>query len=255
MNKREFRREQIYEKIEENNFCSVKSLMELTKSSESTIKRDLDILEKNGKIQRLRGGAIPVQTDKELPQFDSRIDINKDAKEVIAYKAASMIEDYDTIFIDSGSTLSRMLKYIKAKHITIFTNSISIVIDYINNNYDFDLNIIAGKVSSGHMTVSGIQTAYEIDELHFDKVFLSTAYMNIEYGIVDDSFNNKAYKSKLTKRGKTIILCADSSKLKAWEKMKCIPYKEIDYWITDIYLQKDLCKKIEDFGVVIYREG
>ncbi|MBR3228478.1 MAG: DeoR/GlpR transcriptional regulator [Erysipelotrichaceae bacterium] len=255
MNKVFIRREKIAEEVAKAGIISPKEIAKNLNVSYATIKRDLIVLEEEKKILRARGSVVPAHTDSSLPQFEKRVKANRAAKEVIAMKAASMIEDNDVIFMDSGTTILSILKYINRKNITIFTNSIPIVMEAVEEEYDLDINILPGKVLKGHMTICGLATANEIDGLYFDKCFLSAPYLNFDYGVLDERLDNKLIKQKLVSHCKTVILCADSSKLKGWEMMKCIPYSNINYWITDRYLENDLYRSIKEYGVEIFREG
>lgn len=255
MNKAVIRREKIVEEVIKAGVMSPKDIAEKVNVSYATIKRDLIVLENEKKIIRARGSVVPSHSDSSLPQFETRVKANRAAKEVIAMKAANMIEDGDVIFMDSGTTVLSILKYINKKNVTIFTNSVSIVMEAVNEESDLDINILPGKILKGHLTISGLATADFIDDLYFDKCFISGPYLNYDYGVLDERLDNKLIKQKLVSHSKTVILCADSSKLKGWEMMKCIPYSNIDYWITDRYLENDLYRQISELGVEIFREG
>ncbi|MDO4474013.1 MAG: DeoR/GlpR family DNA-binding transcription regulator [Eubacteriales bacterium] len=255
LNKRNIRREAICDEIAKKQYCSVHDLMARFKVSESTIKRDLDLMETQGKVKRVYGGVFLVESQTDLPSFQQRAKVSREAKEVIAKKAAEMICDGDVIFLDAGSTINYMLKYIKAKDIVVFTNSVSIILEMVNNDYDFEVNVVSGKLLKNHSTIMGIQTINEIDGLYFDKVFLSSAYIDFDYGVLVDTYNEKMYKSKLVKCSNTVILCSDSSKIKSWNKMKCIRFDDIDYFITDKYLPLDIFQRIKKQGTEVVRVG
>ena len=255
LNKRSLRREAIYDEIEKNQYCSVHSLTERFNVSESTIKRDLDLMEEKGKVKRVHGGVYLLEAQSDLPSYGQRAKVSREAKEVIAKKAAEMICDGDVIFLDAGSTINYMLRYIAAKDIILFTNSVSIIRDIVDGDYAFEVNVISGKLLKSHSAIMGIQTINELDGLYFDKVFLSSAYIDFDYGVLVDTYNEKMYKSKLVKCSDTVVLCSDSSKIRNWNKMKCILFQDIDYFITDKYLSLELCQRIKKQGSEVVRVG
>ena len=88
-----------------------------------------------------------------------------------------------------------MLRYIAAKDIIVFTNSVSIIRDIVDGDYAFEVNVISGKLLKSHSAIMGIQTINELDGLYFDKVFLSSAYIDFDYGVLVDTYNEKMYKA------------------------------------------------------------
>ena len=104
------RHAQILEIIKEKKFVSVSALSQVLYTSESTVRRDLIVLEKNGLIQRTRGGAIYMEATKlEWPLMFKR-QANMEKKQRIADLAADFIKDHQTIFIDSSSTCMILAK-------------------------------------------------------------------------------------------------------------------------------------------------
>ena len=118
------RRLQIAELLEQN---EVVSLDEFCKSlggvSESTVRRDLKTMEKEGEITLLRGGGACLKRGSyEVPVL-SKKSKNVKEKDGIAKVAASLVNDGDSIYIDSGSTALDMVKYLKDKNITVVTTN------------------------------------------------------------------------------------------------------------------------------------
>ena len=118
------RRLQIAELLEKN---EVVSLDEFCKSlggvSESTVRRDLKTMEKEGEITLLRGGGACLKRGSyEVPVL-SKKSKNVKEKDGIAKVAASLVNDGDSIYIDSGSTALDMVKYLKDKNITVVTTN------------------------------------------------------------------------------------------------------------------------------------
>ena len=98
--------------------------------SMATARRDLDILESEGIIHRVYGGAVPAQTDREdpsIPRWERRRQEGLTQKESIALRAVEMIPDNCTIYLDSGTTLYEVAKCLVGRsNLTVITNSLRI---------------------------------------------------------------------------------------------------------------------------------
>ena len=118
------RQEQIIEILEKHKSISVTKLAGLLYVSQPTIRRDLSLLEHQGKVQRTHGGVVlRKMSDAEIPLL-FREEQNNSAKKAIAEKAAMLIHDGDVIFMDASSTVSYLIPYLeKFNDLIVITNS------------------------------------------------------------------------------------------------------------------------------------
>ena len=118
------RQEQIMRILEKSRSISVAKLAQLLYVSQPTVRRDLSILEEQGKVQRTHGGVVLRKvSDAEIPLM-FREDQNNVSKKIIAEKAAKLIHNGDVIFLDASSTVSYLIPYIeKFQDIIVVTNS------------------------------------------------------------------------------------------------------------------------------------
>ena len=119
------RQKQILDIIEESGAVSVRALVKMLYVSEATVRRDLAELEKQGAIKRNFGGAVSTrEVNRQVPLF-IREALNSSSKNEICRKAAELVKDGDTVFIDGSSTAQHLVKYIShLKDITVVTYSI-----------------------------------------------------------------------------------------------------------------------------------
>ena len=105
---------------------SVTELVKKLGASESTVRRDLNSLDSEGLLKKIHGGAVSIEEI--ISRHDYRVNIrqsiNVDEKNEIAKYAASLIEENDVIYIDSGTTTELLINYIEASNITAVTNGI-----------------------------------------------------------------------------------------------------------------------------------
>src|SRR3712207_7537207 len=102
-------------KITAENYVALEDLMQLLSSSESTVRRDLDELEREGKLHRVHGGAELFHSLQEELSNQEKSVKNSQIKERIAQKAAELIFDNDVIFIDAGTTTEFLLPFLDRK--------------------------------------------------------------------------------------------------------------------------------------------
>ena len=102
----EQRYEKILDLVNEKKSVTVKEMTELLESSESTIRRDLTVLHKKGRLVKVFGGAVAIDMEYRTKdeEVNRREDENKEAKELIARFAASLIQPDDFVFLDAGTT-------------------------------------------------------------------------------------------------------------------------------------------------------
>lgn len=121
------RQEKIIKKLKKNNTVKVVDLAKEMAISESTIRRDINELDRKGKLKKVFGGAISINRDINFAETDvaQRTLINTKEKEMIARYAASLIKDNDFVYIDAGTTTEKMIDYLDKRNVTYITNGIT----------------------------------------------------------------------------------------------------------------------------------
>lgn len=118
------RKQVILEQLKDHRTVSLDSLVHILKTSESTVRRDLDELESEQKLRRIHGGAENIHFLQEEESNQEKSIKNIHFKQKIAEKAASLIQDHDVVFIDAGTTNELLIQAIHNHRVTIVTNSI-----------------------------------------------------------------------------------------------------------------------------------
>ena len=123
----EKRYEVILKCLNEKNSITVTELKELLGISESTIRRDLTALDKAGKLVKVFGGAVAVDSGFTTvePSVAQKSGVNKEEKSRIAQYAASLISPNEFVYLDAGTTTGRMIEYITEKSAVFVTNAVS----------------------------------------------------------------------------------------------------------------------------------
>ncbi|MGR7908920.1 DeoR/GlpR family DNA-binding transcription regulator [Lysinibacillus capsici] len=182
-----------------------------------TIRRDFDELEQQHLLSRVHGGAIKYTNVRNEPVFLRKLQMHKDAKRQIARIAAQRICDGDTIAVDTGTTTVHLADFLLAvEDITVVTNSIAAAIQF---NLAIEERRMTGKVillggtaNPKQSSVAGAMTLEMLDNMNFDKAFLSCGGMS-EGIVYDYDLDESLISKKMLKHSKVNYLLADGSKI------------------------------------------
>lgn len=176
------RRNNILKFINENKKASVEKLSEFFNVSAITIRRDLQYLEDNNKLIRFYGGAKA----KENVIIDS-VSEREICKQQLAKYAASLINDGDTIFINSSSTSIKILDFIDKKNVTVITNNIKAVNVELKNN--MNVIITGGEIRYPKEILLGDYAIKTLQNIYAKKSFIGCSGISLECGMTTSNAN------------------------------------------------------------------
>ncbi len=178
-------------------------------TSTSTVRRNLNELEKLGLVKRSHGGVQLASLELDLP-FILRSKKNTNAKKIIAQKASSHLKDNSVIFIDASSTCLNLVPYIlDHKNITVFTNGIEI--SSLLSDSDIDVYMLGGKVKHNSLATVGENALKMVDTLYFDAMFFSSSGYT-DKTVSDYSYSETLLRQKIMTNAKEKYFLCDSSK-------------------------------------------
>lgn len=247
----EERLEKIIEYLKENEFASYTDLMSFLGASRTTIRRDLLLLEKRGKLKSLRGGASAVlpKTSYE-PPFKIRKDTFNDEKTRIAIAAAEMIQNNDTIILDSGTTVCQLAKQINQKFSKLYiaTNDLNTAM-ILSDNHAIDLMVLGGNLRHDYYSLNGLFTENSLAEIHADKVFMGVDAVDLKIGLMNFSMEEVKTKRLMIKASNEVIILCDHSKFENIAFMNICSFREINMIITGREIRPDILKKLQNMNV------
>lgn len=244
------RRKKILQLLEEKEIVQISELTKLLKVSEMTIRRDLDDLKNANEISRIRGGAMkkhgPVNT---RSSFIERQDAYISEKKLIGKAAASLIENYDSVIFDSGTTTIEVARNLNPEF-ELFTISQSVQILLELSKYQNNKTFIPGGFinDSKELNIVGAHSTDILNQLSVNKVFLGAWGFNLERGVVYQSLEETVIRRMMKEISNEVILVIDSSKfgkdglVSLDEKVRSIdkiitdeniPEDYIDYFLTN----------------------
>lgn len=239
----EQRRIEILTYLREKKEVSVADLAGKFNVSLPTIRADLTFLEENNKLTRTHGGAILNKKIGEYQTISEKKIINTDKKIMIAKKAIELVEENDTIALDSGTTSFALCKKLTSfKNLTLIINDFAIA-NFLSENSTFKLIFVGGLIGRDINSTNGPKALSFLDNINCDKAFLACESFDLKKGFSTFDENQAAFKKRLMETSKTKIMLIDSSKFDKVSSFTFSKIEDFDYLISD-KLSEDYRKKI-----------
>lgn len=208
----EERQQAILAAVEQRHSVSVQELMQLLDISESTIRRDLNALDKEGRLVKVHGGAMAIGGSFHVKDdaVEYRKEINREEKIEIARYAAALIEDQDVVYMDAGTTTELMIDYITAKNVIFVTNSFAHAKHLSQKGYT--TYILGGEFKPVTEAIVGEEAIISLDKYNFTKGFWSANGVTKGNGFTTPDVKEAMVKKKSMQKTKERYVLCDSSK-------------------------------------------
>ncbi len=213
-------------------FMDVHELSALLYASESTIRRDLAILEKAGLLRRTFGGAALIEgLNAEIP-LSVREDQYSREKEAIARLASSLLSGGNTIIIDSSSTAFKLIPFVSAHRLTVLTNSPKAAIE-LAKYPDVKVYSTGGRLRENSLSYVGRIAKSAVSLFNLDVMFFSCVGISLEGGLTDTNEDEADLKGAMMQHARLKVALMDSSKFGLATFSRISGFSGIDYLITD----------------------
>ena len=209
MNRTEYRHKRILELIRAGKIDVEALALELNVST-PTIRRDLASLSKDGVVTRTYGGAV-LSRPLEEQTYSVREQTNSEKKEAIAKAALALIEDGDTLLLDSGTTIAALGRQLVDRKVKVITTNLAIVPQLVRRG--IDVTVLGGSVRPSSLAVIGPFAEMNLRRLTSDKAFLSGDGIVAELGLCEATPEQCSLKELIMTQTRQTIVLADSSKL------------------------------------------
>jgi DeoR/GlpR family transcriptional regulator of sugar metabolism len=227
-------------------------LSELLDVSEMTIRRDLDVLEQSGLVERTHGGAVFRQERVASSlHYRNSIKDNPKQKERIAQKAATLIEPHDTVYIGEGTTASMLVRFVNpALPFTLFTNNLGVLSESETVKMTAKLVLLPGTYNPTTHALAGPLTMEMIRQVNATKVFIGADGLSLRAGVSTPDLEIAAIERSMIQqtRGQVIVM-ADHPKFGLVAEMSIAPLKHINILITNRKIPSDFQNDLDKMGV------
>lgn len=196
--------------LKEREIVKIQELVELTNTSESTIRRDLSQLEAEKFLKRIHGGASRLQGKLQEPSMVEKSSKNLQEKRHIAQYAASLVDEGDCLYLDAGSTVKEMIDYLPNKNIVVVTNGFMHIHPLLEKG--ITTYLIGGLVKQTTNAIIGRGALASLDIYRFDKCFLGVNGIHPDFGFTTPDQEEAVIKQKALSLSREAFVLADESK-------------------------------------------
>lgn len=246
------RRAALHRLIMDQGFVSVADVARDVGISDMTVRRDLEALERDGLIERSHGGAVPAAASSSViaiePTYAARRELHRDAKRLIASRAAAMVADEQAVGLDTGSTVSYLAAELAGREpLRIVTNSLQTVLAMPQPILP-EVFLLGGKLRPREGSLCGGITHQQLAGHWLDRFFLGICGID-EDGVYDYSPEDSEVKTVFMQQARAVTALCDSSKFGRRAFIRVCGFDRLDSIITDVPLPPGIAKQATAAGV------
>ena len=207
----------ILKRLNEAGIVDYKSISAELGVSESTVRRDFEKLEAQGKLRRVQSGAMC--PDGIEPSFDVELsirakqNINLAEKQLVARAAAEEVQSGECIYLDMGTSISPMTPILLDKPIRIVTCNTA-VLQQVRSNSKAEVFSLGGRVAAHDQVIIGSMTTNNLEQFGFNRAYIGCMGLDLSNNIVyATDMECVSLKKVAMQNAEHSYLLADSSKL------------------------------------------
>ena len=229
------RREKIIEILESKRTATVKELARSVYASEASVRRDLEALELAGIVRKTYGGVVLEKNSRGVVPLEIRDSSQSAVKEKLAKRAAQLVRDGDTVFMDASSTVRRIIKHLGGKrNITVITNNARIFSEC--ESPDITLICTGGEYNAKNLAFLGSGAESFVKRINADIFFFSSQAISDIGEISDSSERETSLRRAMLERAERRVFLCDGSKLSKKRPFVLCKREELTDIICDLPL-------------------
>ena len=250
------RQKKILDYLNKNRKATTKELSQLLDVSTTTIRTDLNQMDRENLITKTHGGAV--YNDRSLDNieltgrayfFDERALENQKEKEAIANKAIKLIKNHMCIYLDASSTCYTLgMKLSGFTKLTVITNGINLAMA-LKDIPGITVILTGGIVTSVSSSIEGLLGEDLLKKIHTDIAFVSARCFSVENGLTDFSIYEADLKRRCVKSSAKTIALIDHTKFNTTSISSYASLDDLNMVITDFGLSENTKDIYEKAGV------
>lgn len=247
----EERRRSILETLRRDGRVLVTELAKQFRTSQITIRKDLEVLDSQGLIQRTHGGALPVQAGALLdPTLREKEKLHRKEKTRIAMAAARLVEEGESLLLDSGTTTTAIARALKdARKLTVITNATNIAAELAGTNIEVILT--GGTLRKNSFSLVGPLAEQTLRQLSADILFLGVDGFDTNAGLFTPNVLEAQVNRIMVEIANRTIAVCDSSKFGRRSLCNIVPTTAIHEVITDKNISKHDLHNLREVGIAV----
>lgn len=245
------RRNRIHEIIKTQGSVRVSALSELLSVSELTVRRDLKHLERDGILERTHGGAIHSHRMREEPLYTEKDRLNREEKRQIGAAAAALVEDGDTLLINSGSTTLQIFRHLAGrKNLRVITSNVGAFLE--TQGVELDLILTGGAYRKQSNSLVGPLAMLSLQQVYGSKCFIGVDGVSLNHGVTTPILQEAEIARSMIERTRgQVIVVADCSKIGVVADFVTAPIEKIDVLVVDSRFDESYRDELEELGIEI----
>jgi len=245
----EERRRAILESVKRDGRVLVADLAHRFRTSQVTIRKDLEVLHEQRQLHRTHGGALPAR-DRALddPTLREKEQLHRREKMLIAAAAARMVQPGQVVILDSGTTaVARALR--ELYNLTIITNAVNIAAELAGTSIEVILT--GGTLRKNSFSLVGPMAEETLRHLNADLLFLGVDGFDVHYGLTTPNLlEAKVNRVMMAVAQRTVLVC-DSSKFGRRSLSLIAPISSMHEIITDRGIPKSALQILKKAGIEV----
>ncbi len=243
------RRQTILKILNDEKSVKVTDIAEQLDVSEGTIRNDLEALDKMRQLQRVRGGAVALETaiGRQAAVLE-RARVNHDEKQWIAQWAAGMIESGDVVLFDASTTTLHIATYLDDRHnLTAITNGVEIA-RLLASDPTNTVILLGGILRSDGNAIIGELSESILSKFQAQRAFVSCTGLSVDGGLLERDLQEAEIKTLMLRSAQQTIALVDSSKAHTRGLTPFATLDQIDYFVTDVKMPDSIIERIRHMG-------
>jgi DeoR family transcriptional regulator of aga operon len=247
----EERRRAIVEALRVDGRVLVGELAKRFRTSQVTIRKDLEILHSTGKVHRTHGGALPAHDGAlEDPTLREKEKLHRKEKIKIGAAAVRMVEEGQVVILDSGTTTTAIARALsRYQNLTIITNAVNIAAELAGSSLDVILT--GGTLRKNSFSLVGPIAEETLHRLNADILFLGVDGFDVHYGLSTPNLLEAKVNRAMMDVARVVVAVCDSSKFGRRSLSMIAPPAAIHRVITDRFAPKSDVDQLRKAGIEI----
>ena len=245
------RREKLMRLLRRDNVLSMAQLTEMLGVSHMTVRRDIAMLEREGRAYSVPGGVRDASPRRDEPSFAAKVVADPSQKAAIALLAEKLLRNDMTIYLDAGTTTGALVPAIRERRgMTVITNDF-VILDQLTGSSHVETIHTGGRLDNTNRSAVGRLAAETLHRLNTDLAFMSTNSWDLSRGVTTPSESKVEVKLAALAGASQSVLMVASTKYGTFGMYDVAPLSRYDRIITDDGLPSSAASGIRNLGVVL----
>jgi DeoR/GlpR family transcriptional regulator of sugar metabolism len=215
--------------------------------SPMTVRRDLRVLAREGKLERVHGGAVSAEEDRPFAEIAVE---RSEAKERIGAAAAGLVQDGQTVVLDVGTTAVQVARHLRGRSLTVITTNLAAYEELLPEP-EITLILPGGTVRRDYRSLVGVIAEDSLRQLSANVAFIGTSGVDAEVSVWDTTMVEVPIKRAMMAAADRVVLLADRQKFSMGGVVRVCGAADIDQIVTETDIPATTQIAVEEAGIEV----